>query len=159
MAIYSESTAGPHPRLRSQSAPARILVAEDPFVSSFLRTILQRRGHQVVVGEPDRVRGLLRDGRMEAQVVITNRPEAFLPFADTLPILYIAANPDPALLVVITNRPEAFLPFADTLPILYIAANPDPALVSCFSTCRVLRKPFRNDDLLEAVQELAAGVV
>jgi hypothetical protein len=128
MAIYSESTAGPHPRLRSQSAPARILVAEDPFVSSFLRTILQRRGHQVVVGEPDRVSGLLRDGSMEAQVVIT-------------------------------NRPEAFLPFADTLPILYIAANPDPDLASCFSTCRVLRKPFRNDDLLEAVQELAASVV
>jgi hypothetical protein len=61
--------------------------------------------------------------------------------------------------VVITNQPEAFLPLASTLPLLYIAANPDPELASQFPTCRVLRKPFRNDDLLEAVEELAHGVI
>lgn len=128
MDIFSEPTLGSRPFLREQSTSAVILVVEDPFVSSFLRTILQRRGHKVIVGEPDRVSGLLRDGRLEA-------------------------------LVVITNRPEAFLPLADTLPMLYIAANPDPALAIQFPICRVLRKPFRNDDLLEAVEELAHSVV
>jgi len=128
MAIYSESSLGQQPVLPDRSASARILVAEDPFVSSFLRAVLQRHGHKVVIGEAYRASELLRDG------------------SDT-------AN------VVITNQPEAFLPFAATLPLLYIAANPDPALVSQFPTCRVLRKPFRNDDLLEAVEQLAHSVV
>jgi hypothetical protein len=124
MAIYSESSSGPAPFLPEGSVSARILVAEDPFISSFLRTVLQRHGHQVVIGEAVRASELLRDGSVIANVVIT-------------------------------NQPEAFLPLAGTLPLLYIAANPDPELASQFPTCRVLRKPFRNDELLEAVKELA----
>ena len=127
MATYSESSSAP-PILLNNPVSARILVVEDPFVSSFLRAVLQRRGHKVVTGEAVRASELLREGGVTANVVIT-------------------------------NRPEAFLPFAGTLPLLYIAANPDPALASQFPTCRVLRKPFRNDELLEAVEELAHSVV
>jgi hypothetical protein len=123
MATYLESSSGP-PILSKQAQAARILVAEDPFVSKFLRTMLQRHGHQVVTSEPDQASESIRNGSVQAQVVIT-------------------------------NKPEAFLPFANWLPLLYIAANPEPALALRFPTCRVLRKPFRNEDLLEAVGELA----
>ena len=127
MAIYTESTPGPQPLL-APAGSLRVLVAEDPFISNFLRTMLQRRGHQVVTGEAGHVSELMRNGSVKAQLVIT-------------------------------NRPEAFLPFAETLPLLYIAANPDPAVALQFPACRILRKPFRNGDLLEAVEELAHSVV
>ena len=101
----------------------RILVAEDPFINSFLRTVLSRHGHAVVAGEPYHASDLLLGGSISADVVIT-------------------------------NTPQAFLSFADRLPLLYIAASPDPEVAARFRNCRVLRKPFRNDDLLEAVEEL-----
>jgi CheY-like chemotaxis protein len=123
MPIHSEMSSGPPPFLREER-PVRILVAEDPFIGNFLRTVLQRHGHTVVTGEPDQASELLRAGGVQAKVVIT-------------------------------NRPEAFLPFAGSLGLLYIAANPDPELTLQFPACRVLRKPFRNDELLEAVEQLA----
>jgi hypothetical protein len=127
MAIPSEPPAQPHPPL-AEAPQARILVAEDPFINSFLRTVLTRHGHTVVAGEPFHSSDLLLAGNLAADVVIT-------------------------------NLPQAFLPFSATLPVLYIAASPDPELASRFRTCRVLRKPFRNDDLMEAVSELARAAV
>jgi CheY-like chemotaxis protein len=107
---------------------ARILVAEDPFVSSFLRTVLQRHGHDVVTCEAGYASERLIQGSVAADVVITNDPEAFLPSAGTVHLLYIAANPD-----------------------LDLAAQ--------FPACRVLRKPFRNHELLEAIEDLTHNVV
>ena len=118
----------PHLLLPERSDSARILVAEDPFVSSFLRTVLERHGHKVVTGEAVHASELIRQGALEANIVIT-------------------------------NRPEAFLPLADSLPILYLAATPDPQLALQFPNCRVLRKPFRNEDLLDAVGDLVHSVV
>ena len=86
--------------------------------------MLQRHGHQVVTSEPDQASESIRNGSVQAQVVIT-------------------------------NKPEVFLPFANWLPLLYIAASPDSELAKQFLNCRVLRKPFRNDDLLAAVEDLA----
>jgi hypothetical protein len=57
--------------------------------------------------------------------------------------------------LVITNQPDLFLDLAGKVRLLYIAAIPDIDLASRFSQCRVLRKPFRNDDLLSAVEDLA----
>jgi hypothetical protein len=123
MAIQTETSPG-QPFLRGDPARGKILVAEDPYINSFLRTVLQRHGHEVITGQPDQMTEFIRAGAMKARVVIT-------------------------------NRPEAFLPFASALGVLYIAANPDPELASQFPTCRVLRKPFRNEDLLAAVEQLA----
>jgi hypothetical protein len=122
MSIYSAS--GPQPFLPEVSASADILVIEDPFVSSFLRAVLQKHGHKVVIGEAVRSSELLRQGGIAPRLVIT-------------------------------NRPEVFLKFAGALPMLYIAANPDSELAMQFPNCRVLRKPFSNDQLLGAVQELS----
>jgi hypothetical protein len=100
-----------------------------PGAQSFLRgentaAVLQRGGYKVVTTDQCHGSDLLRTGGVQADVVIT-------------------------------NTPEAFLPFAEDRPMLYIAASPDPDLALRFQTCRVLRKPFRYEDLLEAVEELA----
>jgi hypothetical protein len=104
-----------------------ILIAEDPFVSSFLRTMLQRHGHRVVTGEALHASELLRQGSVVADVVITNQPDAFLDSAGKIHLLYLAASPD-----------------------LHLASQ--------FPNCRVLRKPFRNDELLQAVDSLTHSV-
>jgi hypothetical protein len=127
MAIPSESQSRPQQLSRAEPIHA-ILVAEDPFISTFLRAVLQRHGHKVILSDPYRATDSMRSGELKTAVVIT-------------------------------NNPEVFLPFADTLPMLYIAANPDPELAQRFHACRILRKPFRNEDLLEAVQELIPLVI
>ena len=124
MAITSQAPTTPSAFLARSPNCARILVAEDPFIGSFLRNVLQRQGHQVVIGEAQRASELLHHG-------------------DVAPDL------------VITNQPDAFLDLAGTVRLLYIAATPDADLASRFANCRVLRKPFRNDDLLAAVEDLA----
>jgi hypothetical protein len=128
MPIPSEKAAGLAAFYTGNPQPARILVSEDPLVSTFLRAILQRRGHQVIFGDADHASDLLREG---------------------------IAGID----LVITNAPQDFLPFAATLPVLYIAAQPDAMLAARFAHCQMLGKPFRNDDLLHAVEELACCVV
>jgi len=128
MALQSESASDPQSRACAERVSATVLVLEDPLINNFLRAVLQRHGHKVVIVQPEQCADLKRSG---------------IPPAD----------------LVVTNRPEAFLPFADTLPVIYIAASPDPVLASQFHMCRVLPKPFRNDDLLEAVGELARRVV
>ena len=90
--------------------------------------MLQRRGHEVTISDPERAGQMLGAGTIRAHIVIT-------------------------------NRPEPFRPLAKTLPILYIAANPDPEVARDFPVCRILRKPFRNEDLLDAVEELAHAVL
>ena len=107
---------------------ARILVAEDPFIISFLRTVLQRLGHEVTTGDPAQLCKLLSDGVLKVDLVIT-------------------------------NSPSLFVGMASQVAMLYIAASPDPAEVEPFPVCRTLRKPFRNDELREAVDELLRVVV
>jgi hypothetical protein len=111
-----------------ESGEPRILVAEDPFINSFLRAVLTRRGHKVSTGEPYQASDLVLRGDLKADVVIT-------------------------------NTPQAFLPLAETLPLLYIAASPDPEVAMRFRKCRMLRKPFRNEELLNAVEDLTRLVV
>src|SRR5581483_4712044 len=96
MAFSSESSSEAQPRLRGGLSSARILVAEDPFVNTFLRTVLKRHGDTVTVGEPHHSACLLHDGSLQADLVITNRPAEFLEFRESIAILYTASNPDPA---------------------------------------------------------------
>jgi hypothetical protein len=128
MAIQPESSPVPQSLLRANSVSVRILVAEDPFVSGFLRAMLQRHGHEVVTCDAARAGSQLAQGTLQVDMVIT-------------------------------NQPGAFLPFAGTLAMLYIAANPDPSIALSFPGCRILRKPFRNEELLDAVEELAQRVI
>jgi hypothetical protein len=68
-----------------------------------------------------------------------------------LEMLY-AGETRPDLLV--TNEPWNFEPLAHRIAILYTAAMPDAGLAARFPVCRTLRKPFRNEELLESVAAL-----
>jgi hypothetical protein len=69
-------------------------MVEDPFICSYVRNVLSRRGYRLL--QVDAVQGMelieKRDPRVA--LVITNRPEEFLPFSDRVPVLYLAAFPD-----------------------------------------------------------------
>lgn len=60
---------------------------------------------------------------------------------------------DPEISLVITNNPKAFAASPD-IPLIYVATSPDPSLIAGFRYCRVLKKPFLPEDLLEAVHAL-----
>ena len=72
----------------------KIVVVEDVFVRSFLRAALERMGHCVICPTQAEARRLLRSG--EIDLLVTNTPSAFAEFGAAVPLLYIAAFPDPA---------------------------------------------------------------
>ena len=72
-----------------------IILVEDPFIRSYLRFVLQRRGYSVV--ESDATRACEMANSDDGVVVITNAPEQFLPCAEKLALVYIAAAPETEL--------------------------------------------------------------
>ncbi len=74
-----------------------VAVIEDPFIRKLLRDILTRHGYRVVEYAAPYAVELLRSGAEQIHLIITNHPDEFLAFADVLPILYMAAAPDPEL--------------------------------------------------------------
>ena len=75
----------------------RILVVEDQSVSDFLRSLLSHQGFQVTCANLTVARELLRKDRNKVDVLITNRPLEFTATLD-VPVLYLAACPDPRAL-------------------------------------------------------------
>ena len=69
-----------------------IILVEDPFIRSYLRFVLSRRGYSVV--ESDATRACEMANSNDGILVITNAPEPFLPCADKLALVYMAAAPD-----------------------------------------------------------------
>ena len=88
-----------------------IVVVEDPFVRNFLRTVLERQGYKVLSGGVRHGLAALRDGSQEVQLLITNVPAAFTEFAGRVPLLYMAALPDPSLASQYRNRRALSKPF------------------------------------------------
>ena len=74
-----------------------VAVIEDPFIRKLLRDILARHGYRVVEYTAPFAIELLRSGAEQVSLIITNAPGEFLAFADVLPVLYLAAAPDPEL--------------------------------------------------------------
>jgi hypothetical protein len=56
--------------------------------------------------------------------------------------------------LVITNKPEPLVPFAHKLALIYLATAPDMDLASQFPACRVIRKPFQPEELVQAIEGL-----
>jgi len=75
-------------------AAEKIVVVEDLFVRNFVRTALERQGHAVVCASISQATEFLRAGC--ANLLITNTPAEFAEFGATVPLLYMAAFPDPA---------------------------------------------------------------
>jgi CheY-like chemotaxis protein len=57
--------------------------------------------------------------------------------------------------ILLTNSPSHFLEFAEKIPLLYLTSSPDPEMQSAFRSCRVVRKPFAPNELVEAIAELS----
>jgi len=72
-----------------------IAVTEDPFIRKFLGDVLKRRGYRVVGADSARALEMIRSGDETVDLVITNTPVAFASVAEQVPMLYIAALPDP----------------------------------------------------------------
>jgi len=83
-------------RDRGMSEPL-VAVIEDPFVRKLLRDILAKHGYRVVEATAHQVVDLLTTGAGDIDMVITNAPGELLEFAQELPVLYLAACPDPEL--------------------------------------------------------------
>ncbi len=74
-----------------------VLIAEDPLICRFVGGILKREGYVVVETEPEAALRILRAGDDAVSLLITNQPARFLEFAETIPLIYTAAFPDPKL--------------------------------------------------------------
>ena len=88
-----------------------IVVVEDPFVCHFIRTVLERRGYRVLSGDARHGLAALRDGSQQVQLLITNVPAAFTEFRSRVPLLYLAALPDPGLASPYRNSRVLSKPF------------------------------------------------
>ena len=59
--------------------------------------------------------------------------------------------------LLISNAPEEFLDFAERIPFVYLSSTPDHSIAARFRACRTVRKPFRPQTLLKAIEELSAA--
>jgi len=73
-----------------------IVVVEDPQIQKLIQGLLGRSGYQAQAAAQDYCQTLLEGGSLPS-VLITNQPSLFLAFAEELPLLYVAALPDPRL--------------------------------------------------------------
>lgn len=74
--------------------------------------------------------------------------------ADARRALRLVEGHETVVKLLITNLPHAFAELEGTVPILYLATSPDWDLAARTRRLRVLQKPFRTQELLEAVGEI-----
>lgn len=72
----------------------QIVVVEDVFVRTFLKAALERLGHTVTCASPAEATQLIESGK--ADLLVTNTPSVFAKCGALVPLLYMAAFPDPA---------------------------------------------------------------
>jgi len=77
-----------------RTAPSVIVIVEDPFIRRFVRTVLGHSGEDVQEKNAEDAFKLAEEGQGKVKLLITNTPEAFKTFNESVPILYLAAMPD-----------------------------------------------------------------
>lgn len=75
--------------------PGMIVVVEDPFIRTYLRAALARKGYRVVGTDARTAAEMIRSGADAVDLLITNSPGDFVEFADSTPVLYLSGAPDP----------------------------------------------------------------
>jgi DNA-binding response OmpR family regulator len=83
--------------MQPTTASGSALIVEDPMIRRFVGGILKREGYVVVEAELEEAMRTLRDAPGAVSLLITNAPASFFQFAETLPLIYVAASPDPVL--------------------------------------------------------------
>ena len=74
-----------------------IAVTEDPFIRKLLGDVLKKHGYRVVGSSASNTIEMIESGREPVELVITNEPGEFMSVAGKVPLLYLAAVPDPAM--------------------------------------------------------------
>lgn len=74
--------------------------------------VLQREGHEVTCESADAAAGLLRNEKVD--LLITNTPTTFAEFGQSVPLLYLAAFPDPAAAAAFERWKALRKPFQTT---------------------------------------------
>jgi CheY-like chemotaxis protein len=121
---------------------SRVLVIDDsPEIREVLRDTLELQGYDVVLAT-DGAEGLWLHRQRPADLVIT---DIFMPEKDGIEIILELAKEFPAVKVIAISGGGRmgnfdYLPFAEQ-----------------FGALRVLPKPFRNEELLEAVRSVLAS--
>jgi hypothetical protein len=70
-----------------------LIVVEDLSISRLVRSVLQKKGRSAVVATPAEATEMLRAPESEAQILVTNTPDKFLEFAESVPLLYLTSSP------------------------------------------------------------------
>ena len=96
-----------------QQTTAKVLIAEDPYIAAFVRTLLNRHGHEVVTATAEQGLHRIETGELHADLVITNTPQVFLPVADRLNLIYLAAMPEPSLIARFPSARALRKPFSN----------------------------------------------
>jgi hypothetical protein len=94
--------------------PGLVLMVEDPFICTYIRNVLSRHGFECVEAGLRRAAEILANTTPRVSLLITNRPEQFLPFAERIPLLYVAAFPDPVLATRFSRCRTLAKPFHNT---------------------------------------------
>ncbi len=79
----------------SRDSDAAVVLVEDAFIRRYIHAVLATREPSLVDADAAYAIELLRSGERKVALLITNRPQDFDVFAGELPILYLAAQPDP----------------------------------------------------------------
>jgi len=87
------------------------MVVEDPFVSGLLRSLLTGQGYRVALASVSHGLELLRSAQAIPDLLITNQPAPFATMGDSLPLLYLAASPDPQQAAAFPNCSTLRKPF------------------------------------------------
>jgi DNA-binding response OmpR family regulator len=74
---------------------AKILIVEDPLVGRMIDGIVSRDGYTAIQAEGKRATDLLNDETAEIGLLVTNNPAQFPPASRNVPLLYVAASPEP----------------------------------------------------------------
>ena len=74
-------------------------MVEDPLVQKFIGGVLKRDGRQVIEAKAEQSLRVLRAGDPVVVLLISNQPLRFVEFAEFLPLINIAAVPDPTLVL------------------------------------------------------------
>ena len=106
------------------AAGATILVVECAEIRALLRLMLEKQGYRVVQSDVEHAASVLEGKENAVCALVTNTPQYFLRFG-RLPILYIAAVPDPGLIrycSAVLRKPFTFRDLADSIKAVLASA-------------------------------------
>lgn len=123
---------------------AKILVADDvPEMRSMIRSMLESAGHEVTEAHNGRAAIKVLHGTETVDIIVT---DILMPEADGLEVIRAAAD-RPELGIIAISGGGNYMPAAVSL-----------AMSEAFGARKVLFKPFRKQELLDAVNSMIAVV-